>query len=99
MKLRIRASTGTTVLVWREHDVYYARRLGVARRPEACLPVDLFEVIAELTGLDLDHDDQASEATRLAEYAQDRLADGDDDGRSRDDDGDDTSAESRRRSS
>jgi hypothetical protein len=75
MKLRVRASTGTTLLVWREEDTYCARREGTVAPPEVCLAVDLFEVIAELAGLDLDHDEQAAEAIRLAKFAQGQLTD------------------------
>jgi hypothetical protein len=95
MKLRVRASNGTTLLVWREHDTYCARRDGTAIPAEVCLAVDLFEVIAELAGLDLDSDEDASEALRLAEYAQAEL----NKHHSRDQgNGDDSSAESTRTS-
>jgi hypothetical protein len=94
MKLRIKASTGTTVLIWREEETYCARREGAAVPPEVCLAVDLFEVIAELAGLDLDRGDEASEAIRLAEYAQEQLTDHHP--RDDQDNGDDSSARSRR---
>ena len=90
MKLTLTPSTGETIVVWRDRDTYCARRAGDAIEPEICLAVDLFEVIAELAGLDLDRDDHAAEAVRLAEEAQRRLgADG----------SDDSTAEERRRSS
>ena len=89
MKLTLTPSTGETIVVWRDRDTYCARRAGDATEPEVCLAVDLFEVIAELAGLDLDRDDQAREAVRLAEDAQSRL---------RSDGSDDSTAEERRRS-
>jgi hypothetical protein len=97
MKLRVSASTGTTVLIWREDETYCARRESAAVPPEVCLAVDLFEVIAELAGLDLDRDDDVSEAIRLAQYAQDRLNDRHP--RDDEDNGDDSSAQSSRTSS
>jgi len=39
-----------------------------------CLAVDLFEVIAELLGLDLEVDEQSAEAVLLATRAQETLA-------------------------
>jgi hypothetical protein len=80
MKLTLTPSTGEMIVVWRDHETYCARRAGDATEPEVCLVVDLFEVIAELAGLDLDREDQAAEAVRLAEEAHRRLrADGSDD--------------------
>jgi hypothetical protein len=96
MKLRVRASNGTSVLIWREDDTYCARREGAAIPPEVCLAVDLFEVIAELAGLDLDRDDDASEAIRLADYAQAEL--NDHHGRDEGNGDDDSSAKSTRTS-
>jgi hypothetical protein len=94
MKLRLSASTGTAIDVWRDGDTYCARKVGTVRRPEMCLAVDLFEVIAELVDLDLDHEGQASEALRLAEHAREELAEpGDEEGN-----GDDTTAASGRSS-
>ena len=40
-----------------------------------CLAVDLFEVIAELAGLDLERPDQCAEAATLSEHAQSQLMD------------------------
>ena len=51
-------------------DSFYARRADTSDDPEICLGVDLFEVIAELAGLDLDHRGQAAEAVRLADEAR-----------------------------
>jgi hypothetical protein len=75
MKLTLTPSTGKTIVVWRDRDTYCARRAGDATEPEVCLPVDLFEVIAELAGLDLDSDGEAAEAVRLADDAQQQLRD------------------------
>jgi hypothetical protein len=94
MKLRLRASTGTAIDVWRDGETYSARRVGTVRRPEVCLAVDLFEVIAELADLDLDREDEAAEAIRLAEHSQDQLSDP---GEGDEGNGDDPSAASGRR--
>jgi hypothetical protein len=74
MKVTITASTGAEIVIWREKDTFYARRADTADAPEICLAVDLFEVIAELTGLDLEQRVQASEALYLSERAQLRVA-------------------------
>jgi hypothetical protein len=94
LKLRLSASTGTAIDVWREGDTYCARKVGTVRRPEVCLAVDLFEVVAELSGLNLDDAEQASEAMRLADHAQQELAEPDDE----EGNGDDTTAASGRSS-
>jgi hypothetical protein len=60
-------------VIWREDDLYHARLNDSAERSQVCLAVDLFEVIAELAGLDLERGDQAAEAMSLAEEAQKRL--------------------------
>jgi len=73
MKLTLRPSTGAAILVWREGETYCARPAGSAIEPQVCLAVDLFEVIAELVGLDLEHDGDAAEALRLSDDAQRRL--------------------------
>jgi hypothetical protein len=91
MKLTLTPSTGTTIVVWRDNETYCARRAGEASEPEVCLPVDLFEVIAELAGLDLEQQPQAAEAVRLAAEVDQRLHSTVD--------GDGGSAQSRRRSS
>jgi hypothetical protein len=90
MELTLKPSTGTTIVVWRTNDTYCARRVGDMGEPEVCLAVDLFEVIAELAGLDLERDADAAEAVSLSENAQRRL---------REPDADDSSAQRRRRSS
>jgi hypothetical protein len=41
--------------------------------PQICLAVDLFEVIAELAGLDLEDASQSAEAVALADRAQREL--------------------------
>ena len=64
--------------MWREGDTYHARIADAVEEPQVCLGIDLFEVIAELSGLDLDHEPDANEAVALAEQAQRLL---DDDGR------------------
>jgi hypothetical protein len=76
--------------VWRDHDTYCARRVGEVGEPEVCLAVDLFEVIAELAGLDLESNGDADEAVRLAEQAQQQL---------RDEESDERSSEASRRTS
>ena len=74
MTVAFRASTGTKILVWREKDMFAASRAGAAEEAEICLGIDLFEVIAELAGLDLDDERDAEEATRLADDARQRLS-------------------------
>ena len=93
MQVTVSASNGAAVLVWHQFDSYYARRADTTDDPEVCLGVDLFEVIAELAGLDLDERGQAAEAVRLADHAQRRLAGG----RSEDDAIDDEEREPERR--
>jgi hypothetical protein len=73
MKVTLNASTGAKLVVWRQEDVFHASRTDVIGPPQICLPVDLFEVIAELAGLDLDSDGQSAEAMQLAAQAQQRL--------------------------
>ena len=75
MRATVTASTGRTIVLWRQGDTFCARPAEECSEPEVCLAVDLFEVIAELAGLDLDRDDDASEAIRLAKYAQTELND------------------------
>jgi len=74
IKVTLTPSTGTPILVWRNRDTYCARRADAASEPEVCLAVDLFEVIADLAGLDLERDRDADEAIRLAAEAQQLLA-------------------------
>jgi hypothetical protein len=73
MKVTLGASTGARIAVWREKDLFRARRVDRKDEPQTCWGVDLFEVIAELAQLDLDDPAQAAEALRLAARAQRRL--------------------------
>ena len=68
------ASTGAKILVWREKDMFAALRAGASDEAQVCLGIDLFEVVAELAGLDLDDSEESDEATRLAEDARQRLS-------------------------
>ena len=74
MTVNLTASTGAKILVWRENDMFAALRAGGTEEAQICLGVDLFEVIAELAGLDLDDRGQCEEASRLATDARHRLA-------------------------
>lgn len=74
MTVTLTASTGAKIRVWREEDMFAASPAGSAGEAQVCLGVDLFEVIAELAGLDLDDDAEADEAMRLAVDAQHRLS-------------------------
>jgi hypothetical protein len=76
MKVTLRASTGARIVVWRERDSFYARPANAVSEPQICLAVDLFEVVAELAGLDLERRDHATEAIALADDARRRLSDG-----------------------
>jgi hypothetical protein len=84
MKVTVRSSAGIAVLIWRVGDSFHARRADAVTEPQICLGVDLFEVIAELGGLDLEDGAEAAEALTLAEQAQQDLAEvpsgGDSDG-------------------
>jgi hypothetical protein len=73
MKLMLTASTGVKITVWRDEDLFKARRAGTVEPPEVCLGIDLFEVIADLSGLDLDRRQHANEALVLADEAQRQL--------------------------
>jgi hypothetical protein len=72
MKVTLTASSGAQVVVWQGNDAYYARPVEEASEPEICLAVDLFEVIADLAGLDLEDATQAAEAMSLAQQARER---------------------------
>jgi hypothetical protein len=74
MALTLTASTGAKMLVWSEGDTFCARLAESAAEPEICLGIDLFEVIAELAGLDLEEGSQAAEALELSQRAQRTLA-------------------------
>ena len=74
MTVTFTASTGVQILVWREKDMFAASRAGATEDAQICLGIDLFEVVAELAGLDLDDETQAEEATTLSDEARQRLA-------------------------
>ena len=74
MTVTLTASSGATVLVWREKDMFAASLAGAAKEAQICLGIDLFEVVAELAGLDLDDETEAEEATQLADQARQRLS-------------------------
>ena len=74
MTVTLTASTGAKILVWREKDMFAALRARGTEEAQICLGIDLFEVVAELAGLDLDEEEQSEEATRLANDARQRLA-------------------------
>jgi hypothetical protein len=74
MNVTLTATTGTKILVWHQNEMFYARPTDTMNEAQICLAVDLFEVIAELAGLDLDDDSQSAEAVGLAVQAQQRLA-------------------------
>jgi hypothetical protein len=74
MTVTLKASTGATILVRREEDMFAALPAGATGEAQVCLGIDLFEVVAELAGLDLDEEEQAEEATRLANDARQRLS-------------------------
>ena len=73
MELTLRASTGAKILVWREKDLYHARRSDGSMDTQVCLAMDLFERVAELASLDLERGAEAAEAIELAESALRRL--------------------------
>jgi hypothetical protein len=74
MTVTLTASTGAKILVWRDKDMFAALRAGGSEEAQICLGIDLFEVIAELAGLDLDNEEESEEATQLATEARQRLA-------------------------
>jgi hypothetical protein len=67
------ASTGVNLEIWRNDGLFHAAPADGRGQPQVCLGVDLFEVIAELAGLDLEDADHAGEAERLAEHAKHKL--------------------------
>jgi hypothetical protein len=75
LKVTLTASTAAKIVVWKERELYHAQRLELPANPQVCLAVDLFEVIAELAGLDLEKPDQCAEAATLSDHAQSRLID------------------------
>jgi hypothetical protein len=74
MTVTLTATTGAKILVWREKDMFAALRAGGSEEAQICLGIDLFEVIAELAGLDLENEEESDEATQLATEARQRLA-------------------------
>jgi hypothetical protein len=67
--VHLTASTTAKILVWREDELFHARLQEATGPIQVCLGVDLFEVIAELAGLDLEQGEQAAEALKLADRA------------------------------
>jgi hypothetical protein len=53
--------------------MFYARQSDTVSEPQICMAIDLFEVIAELAGLDLEDSSQSAEAVALADRAQREL--------------------------
>ena len=78
MTVTLTSSTGAKILVWREKDMFAALRAGGSEEAQICLGLDLFEVIAELAGLNLEVTAQSAEAVRLALEAQRELEDSQD---------------------
>ncbi|HEY1509627.1 MAG TPA: hypothetical protein VGF93_11520 [Solirubrobacteraceae bacterium] len=56
-------------------ELFHALPVGSVVEPQICVAVDLFEVIAELAGLNLDVRAESVEAVGLAIEAQRRLDD------------------------
>jgi hypothetical protein len=74
MKITITPTTEVPVVVWINDGMFYARQSDTVTEPQICLAVDLFEVIAELAGLDLEDAEQSAEAVALAYQAHTELA-------------------------
>jgi hypothetical protein len=75
MQVILRASNGANILVWREDDIFCARRAEAPEeQTQTCLGLDLFEIVAELADLDLEDSVQAAESIELSRSAQRRLA-------------------------
>ena len=73
MDVTLVTTTGARADVWREADPFDAPRADDVTKPQTCLSVDLFGVIAELADRHLDNTTQAAEALALAAHAQRRL--------------------------
>jgi hypothetical protein len=73
MQITLTPTTEVPVVVWRNDGMFYARQSDAVNEPEICLAVDLFEVIADLAGLDLEDSSQSAEAVALADRAQREL--------------------------
>lgn len=75
MQVTLRASNGAKILVWREEELFCARRPEAPEdETQTCLGLDLFEIVAEIAELDLEDGAQAAEAIELSGTAQRRLA-------------------------
>jgi hypothetical protein len=74
MRVTVQPSTGVNIEVWRSGPLFHAKRADSKNEPQVCIALDLFEVIAELAGLDLDRPIDAEEATRLSRVAQKQLS-------------------------
>jgi hypothetical protein len=85
MKVQVTASTAATVVVSWDGGLFHARLEDAIGNEQVCLGVDLFEVIAELAGLDLEQPDEAAEALELADSARAELLDTEHDGDDDDD--------------
>jgi hypothetical protein len=73
MQITITPTTEVPVVVWRNDGMFYARQSDTVSEPQICMAIDLFEVIAELAGLDLEDSSQSAEAVALADRAQREL--------------------------
>ena len=74
MQVSLTSSVGSIVRVWRANGWFHAERLRpTPSSVQVCLPSDLFEVIAELAGLDLENSQQTAEAMRLAALAIEQI--------------------------
>jgi hypothetical protein len=78
LKVILRASTGVRIEVWHNGDVFHSRPIWTVgeNEEEVCLGVDLFEIVADHAGLDLEDRPQAAEAIMLADNARRRLSAG-----------------------
>jgi hypothetical protein len=74
MNITLTTTTAVPVVIWTRDGMFYARDSDTMTEPQICMAVDLFEVIAELAGLDLDDAGQSAEAVALANQAQRDLA-------------------------
>jgi hypothetical protein len=73
MQFMLTATTGATIVVWREDELFHAHLPASPLAPQVCQAVDLFEVVAELAGLDLEVAERSAEAVSLAARAQQTL--------------------------
>ncbi len=74
MAVTVRASTGVEIAIWREGMLFHAAHAGSEREPQVCIALDLFEVIAELAGLNLEMPHHSREALELAASVQAQLS-------------------------